>query len=842
MRNSVLIFCATALLSLFSVGNGSALELSNQFVQTNQSYQITAIISLPRYTGEFAYRTQDGGRDKTELDCASKGGVEKGTNQTCSGLFSVGGATCYKECHCDTSIYKYTEANKSTYGCESVSGASCVQNGTTYFKDCKVSTCNSQNIKWVSKDVVGGFQDMNYICTMQPAKDVKGDCYECACNSSWSLGSSCPANYQTCEVCSAQSPYIESRYNLTRCKDGYKIVTSDGKKTCQKCPKGTYSEDGINCYNCPLGTFGTGEGYVAQIQCSPCPMGYYGKTAGKTSQADGCQACPVGYKGKNEGQQSQSAGCEACSGSTQYQDQIGQTSCKDCSTLGWAPNSTHTLCVCSSNEATCKKEPIWRAQKITSASALDANATAFSTTCSPRCSNDTVYGYKITACASGYSVAGNGASCAKDVVPDKTCSEWLTEQGYKLATTKEELEAAMKTGSQDVVVMNDISSVSLEDYTPINKSIYTPGYFHSQYSACANITPTIQTNYNVDLSPASGQTINIYPHLDGQEIYASAMPANSTVNFYGNLSLYYGINGQAGNIGLYGPVVYFEDYAIYAPSATLTVGGNTHIYNSDFTGMNLTNLILKKGAIVRERVDGDTSYKYEITATSDINYNIKNRLPFTCTANGSTTNYGKAKCKGAMTSRCMTDNDTYVPDDSGETEVSLALCQDCGAVKMSYPDYCNNFQSCTWVTSLNSTGHCVGTTGSYIRCTTSHVDGFKDVGTDWVNGEDQCGNSRTFEFTPVQKCYNACTDDRGFDFEVTNAWKSMKGISSFDSEQGYIAYCDAVLRGGEGDWGTGNYYFYHNGRQYTTSENAMSTCKCLRACNDKDLLYPTNYY
>ena len=60
-----------------------------------------ALQFLPRYQGGYGVRSQEGGKDKVTVTCASRGGVEKGANQTCTGAFTAGDKTCYKSCACN---------------------------------------------------------------------------------------------------------------------------------------------------------------------------------------------------------------------------------------------------------------------------------------------------------------------------------------------------------------------------------------------------------------------------------------------------------------------------------------------------------------------------------------------------------------------------------------------------------------------------------------------------------------------------------------------------------------------------------------------------------------------
>ena len=118
------------------------------------SYAQAALQFLPRYQGSYGTRNQEGGRDKIEITCASLGGVEKGTNQTCTGQFIRAGLTCYKSCSCNKSKFQYTIASHRGSGklCESLSNA-CTDSAGTSYSNCVLNTCNVRNSTWISEHV-----------------------------------------------------------------------------------------------------------------------------------------------------------------------------------------------------------------------------------------------------------------------------------------------------------------------------------------------------------------------------------------------------------------------------------------------------------------------------------------------------------------------------------------------------------------------------------------------------------------------------------------------------------------------------------------------------------------
>ncbi len=726
------------------------------------------IISLPRYTGEFAYRSNSGGRDKT---CSSS------YKYTCSGTGYAGGSgtSCndlYPSCSCSTN-YKW-------------SGGSCV-----------LKSCSDYGYS-ASKDNTKSCEEKTprsgltcYVCTA-----CDGSTYKYACSgglnaSTQGTSNKCGTNYSKCECVEHAS--WNSSSGKCECGSDYKAgTTSCTLKTCEDYG---YSATEDTTKNCTKQTPRSG---LACWNCSDCTGTLY--DCGSITNASGGAGTSCGGK-------------------------YPQCTCKDL--YRW-DNGTCKL-NCTRNSCSTTAYPL-TAQNAANASSYEK--------CTPSCS-DELPRYKVSACASGYSVNSNGSGC--DAVPTKTCAEWLTEKGYALVTTRAELQTAMD-GTKEIVVMNDISDIDGYDVVT-KKSIYTPAYFQAQNSNCSGIT-TLKFYDQSRFKTSADQTLNIYVNFDCNDIDHNGIGAGSKVNFYGNLyiSSSSGLVLDDADVAVYGKKAYVGDG--YVRAKTFTVSENTSFYMGYEEWLD-TKLILKKGAVAGQiTYDG---YHYKIKALSDITFekgrNSYSNLPYNCTERGNTNNYRMWKCIGSIEGHCYNNYD--MSSDTYSDEVNLALCHYCGDASVpSYPSYCNNHQRCTWITTLNSTGHCVGTTGSYIRCAPegTSVEGYKNIGSETLGGEDECGNSAaSLNFTPVQKCYNACTDDRGFDYDVIQAWLKMKGIGSFDSEDGYISYCRDVLSAGEGSWGEGNYEFYYNGTKYTTSENAMSTCKCLRVCNDKDYKYPSNY-
>ncbi len=312
------------------------------------SYAQAALQFLPRYQGSYGVRSQSGGRKDVSLSCASYGGVEKGTNQTCTGQFSAGGKTCYKSCSCDNLKFQYTIASHQGTGklCASLSNA-CTDSGGTYYSGCVLNNCNVRNSTWISESSKSSYTSNNYTCTSQNTSGKDGTCYVCTCPSSWATGS-CPANAASCSTCKAISPYTVSKFNLVSCKTGY----YKNGNSCTQCPAGSYC-DGTNKTTCPAGSYSA----AGASSCTQCQAGKY-SAAGATSCTD-CAAGTYSTAG--------SSSCLKCSAGTY--SAAGASSCTTCSEgkystagssscISCSPkqaNSTHTGCVDCSTDSDCTK-------------------------------------------------------------------------------------------------------------------------------------------------------------------------------------------------------------------------------------------------------------------------------------------------------------------------------------------------------------------------------------------------------------------------------------------------------------------------------------------------------
>lgn len=170
--------------------------------------------------------------------------------------------------------------------------------------------------------------------------------YQCPLHSRAALGSNslddckCIVGYEKvnnacveCEAgfyCSGQDGKIQCQDNSDSqqgsgeaeecfCLAGY---VKDETGTCTLCPKGTFSNEADpSCSNCPANTFSITEGLTQQSDCTSCPSNTVSPSGSVSVSA--CVADKGHYT-----QEGTVIACEA----GYYQDEIGQTSCKFCST------------------------------------------------------------------------------------------------------------------------------------------------------------------------------------------------------------------------------------------------------------------------------------------------------------------------------------------------------------------------------------------------------------------------------------------------------------------------------------------------------------------------------
>ena len=189
--------------------------------------------------------------------------------------------------------------------------------------------------------------------------------WNCVCKISDSSGNNacadCPAGFEAryqgnivCRAC------FTGRYNPNTgvdecpfCPTGY-YQNEQGSASCKHCPAGKfYTGSGLyylgGCKDCPAGFYsGDGSGICTEcpngygshgsrgLSCSSCPTGRFSSTPEQKTNA--CVYCPAGWH-------SPSTGAGECTGclSDNYQDEAGQTTCKECPT-GWILTSNVDGC------------------------------------------------------------------------------------------------------------------------------------------------------------------------------------------------------------------------------------------------------------------------------------------------------------------------------------------------------------------------------------------------------------------------------------------------------------------------------------------------------------------
>ena len=158
------------------------------------------------------------------------------------------------------------------------------------------------------------------------------------------------------DICSAG--LVESRCKCVSCNGPMQYSDKDGLSSCKSCQLGSYPirdyyRRNVDCRKCPQGSIGKSDGkcyncvglmeygdMVGATSCKTCNLGtipfhdYYQRNVG-------CKSCIKGTIGKNDGI------CYRCDGPMEYGDDIGSTSCKQC-TLGTVPlldyNRRHVGC------------------------------------------------------------------------------------------------------------------------------------------------------------------------------------------------------------------------------------------------------------------------------------------------------------------------------------------------------------------------------------------------------------------------------------------------------------------------------------------------------------------
>lgn len=125
------------------------------------------------------------------------------------------------------------------------------------------------------------------------------------------------------------------------CTQGYYCSGASPSATQTICPAGYYCPTGTgDPIPCPAGTFNSATGKFLLNDCISCTAGKYCGSAGLAVESGECPAgyyCPGGQKSQYENIcpagyycVAGSANKVACSGASQYQDDLGQSTCKTC--------------------------------------------------------------------------------------------------------------------------------------------------------------------------------------------------------------------------------------------------------------------------------------------------------------------------------------------------------------------------------------------------------------------------------------------------------------------------------------------------------------------------------
>jgi len=227
---------------------------------SGESYQIAKVTWLPDYLGNNKShgggRVNDSGKEKDDRNCGTYGYVDncpehrvgKGIRHPISGL------TCYKECVCDTSYYKYSSSNCASP--KVLGGESCDERHTS----CLCPDDYDKNT-----------EDPNAVCSPCTLNGVTK--YKCTCKSGYTLKEG-----KCIDLCSG--------YDLTVCPAG---------GVCSKCPDNNARLKLDSC-DTSKGWKKSGNNCVA----AACPAGY---TAGTTSCTSGSTKPDISLNGWSGGKQ-----------------------------------------------------------------------------------------------------------------------------------------------------------------------------------------------------------------------------------------------------------------------------------------------------------------------------------------------------------------------------------------------------------------------------------------------------------------------------------------------------------------------------------------------------------
>lgn len=436
---------------------------------------LAAVCPLPRCQKTYTSRIQEANsKSKIEITCSSKGGVSKGTNQTCSGPIS-GVNNCYSRCWCPDEYKKYTDADKGTgKACESLSNP-CTEGSTTYYKTCNKKYCASINNTYLGEDKKS--QLSSFFFAFTPVSGITGQdgqCYTCSCPDDWRTDYYVDNadKWDTCTTSGFSPCSGSTKYRITKCVNGYKLVNKDTPKSasCTACAKGEYST-GTNCIKCTYGTYADNTGTAT---CKSCPAGWTiasTKVLGATSVETACKKCPAGTYKSGTG----SGACTACPAAKPSSPE-GSTSESACVSTCISSSCTATL-ACQGDKCAG-----FSSIQITNAGQIGNGVSAYKNCTAVNCS-DTSYqhGYLVTACKTdkdGWSINSGKTNCE--------CAYSSNDAVYKYVQA-ECANATCSLGCNDKYKFNTCNGayygVDIGDCpTPQSTDCRTLGY---QLSSCA---------------------------------------------------------------------------------------------------------------------------------------------------------------------------------------------------------------------------------------------------------------------------------------------------------------------------------------------------------------------
>ena len=225
----------------------------------SSSYQIARTYFMPDYQRnlvgkQFGGRVNDGGSSGGDRSCSTYGllsscpphSIGKGTKHPVAGL------TCYEECVCDETYYKYSSLN-----CRApkfLGSERCVKKTTSSISWVSASitlssSCDCSSIYSLTSDTYNAYVTKD-TATCTTCSDDRGTHYSCSCSSDYKYSSALAnADCKPCTVTPARVPEETYKYKCT-CKSGYTLVNNECVSQCDGYPLTVCPTGGI-CSQCP---------------------------------------------------------------------------------------------------------------------------------------------------------------------------------------------------------------------------------------------------------------------------------------------------------------------------------------------------------------------------------------------------------------------------------------------------------------------------------------------------------------------------------------------------------------------------------------------------------------